>query len=221
MDASLAPARTPSRIGAAAAGGSALLALAYDVAQLAEWRGALGSTGGPAAVSTPLGLVVLLVPSLLLGPAFMVVAAAFAARAAETRKAAGLAGLAAATAYATLTGSVYYIQLAYVLPRLSTTSPSVEPFRFVPFASALYAVDLLGYGFMSLACGLIASSLAARRETRRLRLALWATACLAPFILLQTLWQPLLWIAAAWAVTFPLAMLFAWAELGAARRRDR
>jgi len=49
-----------------------LFSVSYIVGQLAEWLGLLGSQGGPESVSTPLGLVVLLTPSLLLGSSFLV-----------------------------------------------------------------------------------------------------------------------------------------------------
>jgi len=49
-----------------------VFSIAYIIGQLAEWLGLLGSQGGPESVSTPLGLVVLLTPSLLLGSSFLV-----------------------------------------------------------------------------------------------------------------------------------------------------
>jgi hypothetical protein len=49
--------------------------LTYVFAQLAEWFGWLGSEGGPESASTPLGIVLLLTPSLLLGAAFLVLLA--------------------------------------------------------------------------------------------------------------------------------------------------
>ena len=61
-----------ARIGYYSAIFAAIFALAYVVGQLAEWLGLLGSGGGPNSPSTPLGLFVLLTPSLLLAPAFVV-----------------------------------------------------------------------------------------------------------------------------------------------------
>jgi hypothetical protein len=49
-----------------------VFSLTYVVGQLAEWAGLLGSAGGPESVSTPLGIVVLLTPSLFLGSSFLV-----------------------------------------------------------------------------------------------------------------------------------------------------
>ena len=51
---------------------AAAFSLVYVVGQLAEWMGLMGSGGGSENASTPLGLVVLLTPSLLLGSAFLV-----------------------------------------------------------------------------------------------------------------------------------------------------
>jgi hypothetical protein len=49
-----------------------VFSLTYIVAQLGEWAGMFGSSGGPHSRSTPLGLAVLLTPSLLLGLSFVV-----------------------------------------------------------------------------------------------------------------------------------------------------
>lgn len=198
------------RSGIAAGWVSAALALAYVAAQLLEWMGLLGSGGGPERSSTPLGLVLLLTPSLLLGSAFVllagcVVAGSLASGAAQARQACGFAGLAFASAYAALTGGVYFLQLGFVAPRLGSADPMVTPFRFIPFQSALYAVDLLGYAFMSVSCGLLALALPAGKPARSARLALVATAALAPFILFQVYVHGLIWIAALWGLTFPAA----------------
>jgi hypothetical protein len=118
--------------------------VSYVLGQLAEWLGWLGSRGGPESTSTPLGIVLLLTPSLLL-----------------------------------------------------------EPFRFVPFDSFLYAVDILGYSFMSLATLFAARVLAGSKEERLARRFLTANGLLLPFIALQMYTHPLIWIASLWAVTFP------------------
>jgi hypothetical protein len=51
-----------------------ICSVAYVLAQLAEWAGLLGSAGGPESASTPLGIILLLTPSLFLGPAFLLLA---------------------------------------------------------------------------------------------------------------------------------------------------
>ena len=72
----------------------AATSIAYCVAQLFEWSGALGSAGGPQSTSTPQGLTLLLLPSLLLGPSFVVTMAALHRAAPEPRKVFSQAALA-------------------------------------------------------------------------------------------------------------------------------
>ena len=49
-----------------------VFSISYIVGQIAEWMGLMGSGGGTENASTPLGLVVLLTPSLFLGSSFLV-----------------------------------------------------------------------------------------------------------------------------------------------------
>ena len=57
--------------------------------------------------------------------------------------------LAFATAYCVLVSIVYFVQLTLIAPRLASGRiAGLEPFRFVPFDSFLYDVDILGYSFM-------------------------------------------------------------------------
>jgi hypothetical protein len=193
-----------SRLGAISGFAAAGLAAIYVAGQLAEWAGWLGSAGGPESTSTALGVYVLLTPSLLLGPAFVVLAACVFAVADSERRAVAAAGLAFATGYAVLTGLVYFAQLTFVAPRLEQVDPVVIPFRFTPFASFLYSVDLLGYAWMSLSCGFVALALPPG-EARVARAALFGTAAVLPFLVLQFAWRELIYVAALWALTFPAA----------------
>lgn len=188
--------------------------LVYVVAQLVEWAGWLGSGGGPENASSPLGLVVLLTPSLLLGPAFLVLVVTINQLAPLDLKAWGQAAIAFATAYVVLTGAVYFVQLTFVAPRLAAgRTEGIEPFLFVPFDSFLYSVDILGYSFMSLATLFAARVFTGPGLERTIRLFLTANGLLLPFLALQIYFHFLIWIAALWAVTFPgstwaLALLF-------------
>ena len=89
----------------------------------------------------------------------------------------------------------------------------MESFLFVPFDSFLYAVDILGYSFMSVAT-LLASRVFHRGGMEGVaRGFLLANGLVLPFIALQMYVHALIWIAALWAVTFPgstwaLAILF-------------
>lgn len=193
---------------------STAFSITYILGQLAEWLGLLGSQGGPASGSTPLGLVVLLTPSLFLGSSFLVLAVSIHQLASPERKVCSHAAVVFATAYAVLISLVYFVQLTLVAPRLARgQTEGIEVFLFVPFDSFLYAVDILGYSFMSVATLFAAMVFTGKGLERIVRAFLTANGLLLPFIALQMYFHPLLWIAALWAVTFPgstwsLAVLF-------------
>ncbi len=202
------------RIGYWAAVAATVCAIVYDVAQIAEWMGLLGSAGGPSSSSTPLGIVVLLTPSLFLGSAFLLLLVAIHQIAAPDRKVWSLGALAFGIIYTALISINYYVQLAWVAPRLAAGhTQGLAPFLFVPFDSFLYAVDILGYSFMSVATLLVARVFVGGGVEKVARWFLTANGLLLPFLLFQMYVHSLIWIAALWAVTFPastwaLAILF-------------
>jgi hypothetical protein len=191
-----------------------VFSITYDVGQIAEWLGWLGSQGGPESASTPLGIAVLLTPSLLLGSSFLLLVVSIHQVASPDRRVWSQAAVAFATAYAVLISLNYYVQLTWVAPRLAAgRTQGIEPFLFLPFDSFLYAVDILGYSFMSVATLCAARVFTASGQERVVRLFLTANGLLLPAIALQMYAHWLIWIAALWAVTFPgstwsLAMLF-------------
>lgn len=132
--------------------------------------------------------------------------------------------MAFATVYCVMISINYYVQLAWVAPRLAAGRVAgMEPFVFVPFDSFLYAVDILGYGFMSVATTFAAGVFTGRGTERVARWFLVANGLLLPFITLQMYVHWLIWIAALWAVTFPaatwsLAILFRHAAIMETRR---
>lgn len=166
--------------------------------------GVVGSHGGPESASTPLGIVLLLTPSLFLGSSFLVLTISIQQLTAPEKKICSHAAVAFATVYTILIGIVYFVQLTLALPRpLRGQVEGVEVFLFVPFDSFLYAVDILGYSFMSVAT-LFAGMVFTGKGIGRI---------VFPFIALQMHFHPLIWIVALWAVTFPgstwsLAILF-------------
>ena len=185
---------------------STLFALAYDVGQIAEWLGWLGSAGGPESGSTPLGLAVLLTPSLLLGSAFLMLMVSLHQVTPSERRVWSHGAVAFATAYAVLISGVYFVQLTLVAPRLlSGRVTGIEPFVFVPFDSYLYAMDILGYSFMSVSTLLAARTLCGDGVDRTARRLLTANGLLVPFLVFQMYVHQLIWIAALWAATFPAA----------------
>jgi hypothetical protein len=106
------------------------------------------------------------------------------------------------------------MQLTLIAPRLAQGRiEGIEPFLFEPFDSFLYAVDILGYSFMSVATLLASRVFTGDGHERVVRVFLTANGLLLPFIALQMYVHSLIWIAALWAVTFPgstwsLAILF-------------
>lgn len=189
---------------------SAILAtvfsLIYVVAQLAEWAGLLGSGGGAHNASTPLGLYILLIPSLFLGPSFLLLMLSVHYIAPPPRRIWSHAAVLFATIYTAMIAINYYVQLTLVAPRISAGRvEGIEPFLFTPFDSFLYAVDILGYSFMSLATLFAARVFTGAGLERVIRLGLVANGFLIPFIALQMYVHWLIWIAALWAVTFPVS----------------
>jgi hypothetical protein len=137
------------------------------------------------------------------------------------------AAVAFATAYSVLISTVYFVQLTLVAPRIARGQvQGIEPFLFVPFDSFLYAVDLLGYSFMSVATLFAAMVFTGRGLERVVRSFLIANGLLLPFLVLQMYFHPLIWAASLWAITFPastwaLALVFRRAVTGSAVDTER
>lgn len=184
-----------------------LLSLAYVFAQLAEWAGLLGSAGGPDSRSTTLGIAVLLTPSLLLAPAFVVLMVSVHHLCARAVRVYTHVAVAFAVMYATMVGIVYIVQLTFVMPRLARGDlEGIELLVFEPFDSFLYAVDVFGYSLMSASTLFAAAEFTGGgRLERWIRHALIANGCLIPFLALQMYFPPLIWGGALWAITFPMA----------------
>ncbi len=186
-----------------------VFSLSYDIGQIAEWFGLMGSGGGPENDSTWYGLVVLLVPSLFLGISFPLTMAAVHRLAPTDKKVWSQAGLMFATMYGTLICMNYFVQLTLVAPALhrGEISDSIRPFLFNVFNSFTYSVDLLGYCFMSLSTLFTAFVFSGTGLEKAVRWFLIANGLILPFIALQTFYHPLIWAATAWAVTLPGAAI--------------
>lgn len=186
----------------------AVFSIAYSLGQIAEWLGWMGSGGGAENSSTPLGLVVLLTPSLFLGSAFLVLTVAIHQLAGADRKVWSLAAVTFATIYAALVSINYFVQLTWVMPRIAAgRTEGIEQFLFTPFDSFLYSVDILGYSFMSVATLFASRVFTGDGLERVARWFLLANGLLLPFIALQMFVHGLIWIAALWALTFPGAVI--------------
>lgn len=194
---------------------AAACSVAYDIGQIAEWFGIMGSGGGPENDSTWYGLVVLLVPSLFLGISFVMVMGSVHRQADMERKIWSQTALTFAIMYGTLICMNYFVQLTLVAPALyrGAVSDHIRPFLFNVFNSFTYSVDLLGYSFMSLSTFFAAFIFTGSGLEKAVRWFLLANGLIMPFIALQTFYHPLIWGASLWAFTLPgatisLAVLF-------------
>jgi hypothetical protein len=206
---------TPYKIGFWAAVLASAFSIAYDIGQLAEWFGLMGSGGGPERDSTWYGLVVLLVPSLFLGISFVVLMGSVHRHAPTERKIWSQTGLTFAIMYGTLICMNYFVQLTLVAPALyrGNVPDYVRPFLFHVFNSFTYSVDLLGYSFMSLSTLSAAFVFTGPGIEKAARWFLTANGVIVPFIALQTFYHPMIWVASLWGITLPgstiaLALLF-------------
>ncbi|GAA5520244.1 hypothetical protein Asal01_00175 [Fodinibius salicampi] len=173
--------------------------------------GNAGIARGPESSSTPMGIVLLLTPSLLLGVSFVVLMAAVHYQASEERRIWSHIGLSFATVYLTLIGIVYFVQLVLVLPRIMRGElEGIEFLVFVPFDSFLYAVDILGYSFMSLSTLFAAMAFTGDGLERIVRRFMIANGLILPFLVFQMYFHPLIWIASLWAITFPGSTISLW-----------
>ncbi len=187
---------------------SSLFSITYVVAQLAEWAGLLGSSGGPHSKSTTYGLAILLTPSLLLGISFVVLMVSIHYIADSPKRIWSHVAMVFASMYATLVSIVYYIQLAFVMPRIARgETEDIQLLIFEPFDSFLYAVDVFGYSLMSLSTLFAAAVFKLQGIERWIRWALIANGCLIPFLALQMYYPPLIWGGSLWGITFPAATL--------------
>ena len=96
--------------------------------------------------------------------------------------------------------SLPYTKSARLIQRIEL---GIEMFLFVPFNSFLYAVDILGYSFMSVATLFLVPLFRGRGRERAIRLFLLGNGLLLPFLALQMYFHALIWIASLWALTFP------------------
>ena len=95
-----------------------------------------------------------------------------------------------------------------VVPRLiEGRIEDISLLLFIPHDSFLFALDLLGYGFMNLATLFVAFVFERRKLEGWIRRFLITNGLLAPTNILWMIFQPLFYIAALWVITFPLSTI--------------
>ena len=197
--------KTTMKIGFWSAVLTAFFGLAFIAAALLEIAGL---------ISGPERFIPLMLPSFFLAPAFVVLMSSIYLYAPEDKKIWGLCGLGFALIYAALITIVYFTQLSFVLPNLiKGEAEKVAPFLFIGSDSFMFGLDVLGYGFMSLATLFSAFVFAGTRLRNWVRYFMLANGLLAPLIPLEMFWPALIYPAGLWIITFPgatilLAILF-------------
>jgi hypothetical protein len=164
--------------------------------------------GGPQSLSSPLGLVLLLTPSLFLASSFVILMVSIHYYASKDKKIWSHIGLTFAIIYAVLISIVYYVQLTVVVPHLLRgEADKIALLIFVPFNSFLYAIDVLGYSFMSLSTLFAAQVFEGEKLEHWIRRFLIANGLLIPFLALQMFYPPLIYVATLWAIIFPASTI--------------
>jgi hypothetical protein len=192
-------AHTTQRFGTVAALAAAVAGIAYDIPQILQVTGVLVD---------PWDRILIFAPSLALAPCFVLALGAAHRSTAENRRIWSLSALALGVLYAGHVGLVYVVQLGAVIPgELRGQGAGVAFAACCNPGMPATAIDLLGYTYMSAATLLLAPAFPGAGLRRALRIALIGNGALGPFILGQLLWPQLIYVAAAWMVTFPAAML--------------
>ncbi|HVT35269.1 MAG TPA: hypothetical protein VHE37_06785 [Nevskiaceae bacterium] len=187
-----------SRFGFWAAWAAAIAAIAYDIPQLLQVFGA---------IREPLDRILIFAPSLALAPSFVLAVVAVHASTSADRRVWSLGALAIALLYAADVSQVYIIQLGAVIPRDIAGDHSLASAACCGPQLPMTSLDLLGYTYMSLSTLLLVPVFGNVASMRALRLALALNGCLAPVIFGQLLLPSLIYVAAAWLVTFPACMI--------------
>ena len=173
----------------------------YIAAELAHLLGLLGVH------DSPQSLVIRMTPSLFLPIAFIVLIGAIHATASQQDRVWTQIALAFAIIYAVFVSFVYFTQITVAVPLALQGDADKYPLLEFTFGTFMFAVDILGYAFMSLATLFAAPVFKGDGLERWIRWALVANGCLAAPIALQIIFQPLWYAAAIWVVTFPVTTI--------------
>lgn len=162
----------------------------------------------------PLGLALIVAPSIVLGLSFVPMAAAWHADARASDRAWSLTAFGFAIAYTALVTFVYLVQLAILAPaQAAGEGASVAALTMTP-GRILTGADAMGYVLQLLALAAMGMSLAPRTRLERwTRRALLANAVAAPGVALAVgLPWALVW-GMLWLVTVPGSLALLWRSI--------
>ncbi|MCL5070223.1 MAG: hypothetical protein M1308_04915 [Actinobacteria bacterium] len=156
---------------------------------------------------TMLTLVLILTPSMLLAPSFLIMMTAVHYFAPDEKKIWSHIGTLFAVAYMVFVSIVYFTVLTVTMPHmLRGEIEAVELLKYVP-KSFMTGIDALGYTAMSL------STLFAAFVFGKSKLETWikrlfiANGVIAPIILLTQIYPMIAYAGALWIITMPLSSL--------------
>lgn len=177
---------------------SALLGMGYCIAQLLAWLNILPH---------PHELFWVFLPSLFLAPAFLITMVCLHYTAPVGMRMWTTLGVAFGVIYCTFATLNYFVQLTVVAPALTRGKIDESYVLIFKQGSFLFAMDCLGYFFMSFST--FSGALAFRKVDRTLyRWMLWNGLLVIVFI--AAYFNPFFYyIGSPWMVTFTLAMVYA------------
>lgn len=190
--------RTIARIGFWSALATTVFAVIYIIPQLVI---------GIEMPDTMLTLVLILTPSLLLAPSFLIMMTAVHYFASDDKKIWSHIGTLFAVAYMVFVSIVYFTVLTVTMPHMFRGEiEAVEILKYVP-KSFMTGIDALGYTAMSL------STLFSAFAFGKSKLEIWikrffiANGVIAPIILLTQIYPMIAYAGALWIITMPLSSL--------------
>ena len=176
---------------------SLLFAIAYSIPQiLSELK----------LIPHPQDLVWLFVPSLFLGPAFMVTMISLHYYVEEELKIWISIAVAFSILYTLCATIVYFSQLTVIIPQLLRNEIDETHILAFHTRSFLMAIDCLGYFFMSLSTLFAAFAFAGDKNHKWLYRGLLYNGLLLPVLILAFFYPVFYYVGALWMITFPIAM---------------
>jgi hypothetical protein len=156
----------------------------------------------------PWGLVAQCTPSLFLAPAFVVLLVCVQQRTPLERRIWSSIAVPFGAVYAALCATVYFVELTLVIPhQLSGTIGNLEILVFGT-GTFLYAVDILGYGFMSLAGAFAAPAFNGSRLENWIHWLLLANWFMVVGTLIMMFWPQFAFLNGLWVFTIPVPAIF-------------
>ncbi len=192
---------TISRVGFWSALLSAIFGLLYLIAEAFHLMGMLGE------FDSATSFIYRMTPSLFLAIVFTILMVSIHQYASDDKKIWSQIALAFTVIYAVLVSITYFVVLTVLVP--FTLRGEADQISVLAFGhgTLLFAIDVLGYGFMSLATLFASAVFQGQGIERWIKRALIANGIIAPAISLQIVYPPLWLIAALWGITFPAATI--------------